>query len=291
MFIATEKNQSLYLSNSNPFPALPLSEEPSSADRVNRFFQKGKNHFFAWTESFKGKNISALIAKSVVSSISLGLLSYLCYGTLAMMAGGAIPFAFYASTKCDRSWLSPDDFRRRLAAVIFIWAPATIFIAAIVNAIVRRAITTFLIFNDKADSSQLPNQLEHKKAIKTAVEKGQEKSLYTEFCIIGPIVEEILFRGFLMDVLFYAQSKWNLKTVDSANSKAARIGLQALIFGTMHYIPSQKLSNYSVVATTAVFGICCGYIQEKTSNIALPWITHAAQNFLYVRSKIQALRR
>jgi membrane protease YdiL (CAAX protease family) len=73
------------------------------------------------------------------------------------------------------------------------------------------------------------------------------------FCVICivPIVEETLFRGFLMSWLKSYLGRWG------------SIGLSAVIFSTFHFLPSQGLGNIEIVLTLCVLGIFLGYLYEK----------------------------
>ncbi|MGA8165480.1 MAG: CPBP family intramembrane glutamic endopeptidase [Waddliaceae bacterium] len=265
------------LSHFNPLEQLP------GADKVNKAFERGKHHFFAWTHSFEGKNVRVIIAKSICSSVVLGLFCYALCGAFAMAIGVALPLAFYATAKCDRSWINTENIGTQLKILA---------IAQLSCFFIKIRILTWIanLFDySKVDPSDIPGQKDHQEVVQAYVKQDKIGTLYQSWCLKGPLMEEILFRGFLMDVLHYAQRKWSPGAVDSTSAKVVRVGLQAIAFGAAHYRPSQKLSNYVIVAGTAISGVCYGYLREKTSNVVLPYLAHMIHNFIALSAMLATL--
>jgi membrane protease YdiL (CAAX protease family) len=78
-------------------------------------------------------------------------------------------------------------------------------------------------------------------------------------CIIGPIIEEIFFRGFILRGLKrYMQAKY-------------AVIFSSLIFAVLH------LKIY-IILPIAVLGLLLGYLRERTSSLTLPIIIHITHN-------------
>ncbi len=201
--------------------------------------------------------------KIIFSSIVTGYFGGRCAGLYGAAAGYALPIAFYSYSESDRSWFHFNP-KQQIKYLI-----KTICAFGLTKKIVAEAIIMTLIFARQINNAHdLKGQTDHQKII----EKFSKSALYFYFGLFGPVTEEILFRGFIMDVL--------RSLLPKNGTKAARIALQGLLFGALHYRASQSLSNYLIVADSALFGMACGYLMEETSNIALPILFHSCSNLL-----------
>jgi membrane protease YdiL (CAAX protease family) len=92
--------------------------------------------------------------------------------------------------------------------------------------------------------------------------------VFTRVCVIAPLVEETIFRGFLQEkiqnlqVYVFGEEESNTRL-----HRAIRIIAQAIIFGICHYHPSQGVSNRTIMIQTGLVGLYLGDIKEDQKNI------------------------
>lgn len=129
-----------------------------------------------------------------------------------------------------------------------------------------------------------------------AAEKGQQQTVVKIFitalqnplvalwmafriCILAPVIEEIIFRGFLQEKIRNFQVLvFGEKAVDKKVHKVFRIGLQAAIFGLAHVRPEQAGINGIIFLITGLGGAYNGYLKEKTSALWCSMAEHAHWN-------------
>ena len=90
--------------------------------------------------------------------------------------------------------------------------------------------------------------------------------LLLDICIIGPILEEIIFRGFIQEKIRDIQSIVSNGKQEQKHQKIFRIAIQAIIFGLFHYHPKNK-GNFSIILTTVAMGCFFGVAKEKTQDL------------------------
>lgn len=89
-----------------------------------------------------------------------------------------------------------------------------------------------------------------------------------KFCILGPVLEEIVFRGFLQEKLRDIQvAIWGVEQADDTIHRVIRIAIQALLFGLCHYHPAQGLFNVYTIILAGAMGVYFGIQKEDTSNL------------------------
>jgi uncharacterized protein len=88
--------------------------------------------------------------------------------------------------------------------------------------------------------------------------------------IFAPIVEEILFRGFLQS--FIRQH---------LGSKQA-IFITSVLFAFFHYSPEQGLSNITIIASLFTFSLFLGLVYEKRQALPSPIMLHSLFNAVNV---------
>ena len=124
----------------------------------------------------------------------------------------------------------------------------------------------FLIFN----VIEIPDQL--------AVEYLKTAYAYPSLFIIAlfsilifaPIIEELLFRGFLQTYL------------NSFFSRKKSILITSVIFGLFHYSPTQKFSNFTIIASLIILSLFLGFLYEKKKSLLAPISLHATFNALSI---------
>jgi len=92
-------------------------------------------------------------------------------------------------------------------------------------------------------------------------------------CIIAPVGEEIIFRGWLTDLLKESEdpSSWN-RFVTAVKTNA--------IFGALHVSPFQGWFNIPIFAATFIMGMCFSLLKELTGSLWAPMTCHMAGNMI-----------
>ncbi|MBI5273220.1 MAG: CPBP family intramembrane metalloprotease [Chlamydiia bacterium] len=88
--------------------------------------------------------------------------------------------------------------------------------------------------------------------------------------LFAPLIEEILFRGFLQS--FIRQH---------LGSKSA-ILITALLFSLFHYSPEQRLANIPIIGSLFGLALFLGFLYERQGALAAPMILHASFNAVSV---------
>lgn len=88
--------------------------------------------------------------------------------------------------------------------------------------------------------------------------------------LFAPIVEEILFRGFLQS--FIRQHLGNKQA----------IFITSVLFALFHYSPEQGLSNLTIIGSLFVFSLFLGFVYEKRGSLPTPIALHALFNMVNV---------
>ncbi len=101
--------------------------------------------------------------------------------------------------------------------------------------------------------------------------------LLAQACIIAPIIEEILFRGFLQEKIRDIQAALFKSNENTLIHKSIRIIAQASLFGLAHYHPKNS-ENRLVIVGTGLAGALFGTAKEKTQDLWQPIAMHAGLN-------------
>ncbi|MGO3701623.1 MAG: lysostaphin resistance A-like protein [Candidatus Saccharimonadales bacterium] len=92
---------------------------------------------------------------------------------------------------------------------------------------------------------------------------------YITLAVIGPILEEVLFRGYLHGVLRKRLSKW------------VTIGITAATFSALHLGIGQLADwQWNVAIDTFVLSLWLGFMRERTGTIWVPIFVHMIKNTL-----------
>ncbi|MGM0440677.1 MAG: CPBP family intramembrane glutamic endopeptidase [Chlamydiota bacterium] len=85
--------------------------------------------------------------------------------------------------------------------------------------------------------------------------------------VVVPIMEELLFRGFLQTILrrYYSRRK--------------AILIAAILFAAFHFSTQQGVLNFQLIPALLVLGWFLGYVYEKQQNLWAPISLHAIFNF------------
>lgn len=98
-------------------------------------------------------------------------------------------------------------------------------------------------------------------------------ALVAYIAIIGPIVEEVLFRETL-----YNYQKSVQREPNSTESKIIRVVSNGVIFGACHLSPFQGWLNVPIFLITGIMGILLALLRELTGNIVASSTTHILHN-------------
>jgi len=102
---------------------------------------------------------------------------------------------------------------------------------------------------------------------------------YWRVCVVAPVVEEFVFRGFLQDRICDLQTlAFGAKAAASQIQTLIRVVLQAIVFGLAHYHPLQGTFNIFIVCSTALVGLAAGMKKEETGTIAQSISLHSLVN-------------
>jgi membrane protease YdiL (CAAX protease family) len=97
--------------------------------------------------------------------------------------------------------------------------------------------------------------------------------------VIAPVIEEIIFRGFLQEKIRNIQVfVFGAKLADHKVNKVIRVGLQAIVFGLAHVRPDQAGINGIIFLITGIGGAYNGYLKEKTKTLWCSMAEHAHWN-------------
>lgn len=102
------------------------------------------------------------------------------------------------------------------------------------------------------------------------------------FIASGALLEEILFRGFLL--------RWISRTSGLASGVIA----QGVVFGLVHGVPMACAGAPDVVTLYALVmpiasGIALGWLAVKSGGLAYPWLAHWALNYIAFVAEIKRL--
>ncbi len=92
-------------------------------------------------------------------------------------------------------------------------------------------------------------------------------------CLLGPIIEEIGFRGVLESTL-----KKYLINPNDITSKIARIIIPSLLFGAAHLSVSQGYTNIAIFSTAVLLGIAFQLLKAETGDLVAPCAAHITHN-------------
>ena len=82
--------------------------------------------------------------------------------------------------------------------------------------------------------------------------------------LIGPYIEEVVFRGWLLPALVKRMGGWGLPIL-----------ISSLMFGGLHVFVGAPVMVY-----TTVLGICAGLARRMTGRLWAPVLIHAANNLI-----------
>lgn len=91
-------------------------------------------------------------------------------------------------------------------------------------------------------------------------------TLFFVVTIVAPVVEELLFRGFLQN--------WLRRYL----SMPFAIAITSLLFAFMHYLPEQGYSNITIVSSLFLFSCVLGWLMWRTGGLRAPMALHSLFN-------------
>ena len=103
--------------------------------------------------------------------------------------------------------------------------------------------------------------------------------VFTQICVVAPLLEEIVFRGFLSDRIKDVQVYlFGEKEASSELQKIFRIFAQATVFGICHYHPKQGSDNGVIVLSSGAGGLFLGDVKEENKNLWSSCFVHSYLN-------------
>jgi membrane protease YdiL (CAAX protease family) len=88
--------------------------------------------------------------------------------------------------------------------------------------------------------------------------------------VFAPIIEEMLFRGFLQS--------WIRQHLGSKQA----ILVTSLLFAFFHYSPEQGIANITIISSLFVFSLFIGFVYEREGALASPIMLHSLFNTINV---------
>jgi membrane protease YdiL (CAAX protease family) len=107
--------------------------------------------------------------------------------------------------------------------------------------------------------------------------------LYGFAIVLGPILEERLFRGQI-----YKMTEKYLGDRNSTPYKILTIVGNGLLFGACHLSPFQGMANIPIFLTTSMLGCCFAALREATGDTVAPIAAHITHNALALSYYIRA---
>lgn len=124
--------------------------------------------------------------------------------------------------------------------------------------------------------------------------KVSQKEIYNT-TVIAPLVEEILFRGVLLNGIRLLQKGWNYLTFadkltdeDRKVEQIFRVHLSALIFATLHlFNPHKHIAGALIQFTWSYLGgMTYAYLSEKYHTLSVNILVHGINNTLAVAGAV-----
>lgn len=174
---------------------------------------------------------------------------YLVNPLLFIILLGTILFIFY---KKNQTFI-PSNISLKFAGIILI--------LAFLFSVTKDPILNFYyIF----DFYEIPVVLENRLFV-----LEREMAYLSYFILLAPIVEELFFRGFILDKLYNIQKKPIIPILYSS-----------FLFSLIHFNPFNTLNFGFTLLLIFLLGICLGLIYVATKNILYPILFHIVCNLI-----------
>lgn len=177
-----------------------------------------------------------------------------------------LPFAQY----CDFDKWYPNDrvqAIKNIASGIFVGL-AVVFVAIGVDYVLETYFPGWIVSQDALNLFNLF------KNAHPLINCAWKATLRVYIVILGPVIEEICFRGCLDDSVEKCQ-----KEEQTLLKKIIRVALVAMIFGACHLSPFQDtFSNCFIMAYTSILGLSLGILKEWTKNLYASTAAHMTLN-------------
>ncbi|MBX7067508.1 MAG: CPBP family intramembrane metalloprotease [Parachlamydiales bacterium] len=101
--------------------------------------------------------------------------------------------------------------------------------------------------------------------------------------ILGPILEEAIFRGGFNGWMKTKMEGWGYDVINNTFHKAIYWTICGTVFGLAHLSPTQGWANIPIVIGTSLVGIACSALKdEESKDITAPCAAHMAFNGISV---------
>jgi membrane protease YdiL (CAAX protease family) len=102
--------------------------------------------------------------------------------------------------------------------------------------------------------------------------------IFLRIIYISPVIEEIIFRGFLQEKIRDIQVILFKGNEDSTLCKVIRVIIQSLLFACVHFHPLQGLANIPILMGTFIFGFYMGLNKEREKTLWTSITIHSSIN-------------
>lgn len=173
-------------------------------------------------------------------------------------------------------WLESASCIKKVVVGIF----ATIIEIPVVGLIITGVVTVLDYFKcDLSNPQDIERIWDNLDAPSKFARIAMKTALFGYIVILGPILEEFVFRIILHRILEEYCTLFNIDT-NSTQNKTLRILLNGLIFGFMHLSDEQGWSNVIIFISTFLSGCLYDYLREVSDSILPSTAGHMFNNFL-----------
>jgi membrane protease YdiL (CAAX protease family) len=112
--------------------------------------------------------------------------------------------------------------------------------------------------------------------------------------VFGPVIEEIVFRGFLLQGIHMVQKGWHYirhdtpSNEDEKTEQKIRIHLSTFVFAALHLTNLHKSAAGALIQFTWSYfgGVAYGYLSEKYQTLSVSILAHGFNNSLAIAAQI-----
>lgn len=217
-------------------------------------------------KSIPDREMGYLTRNDVVKTILTGAAVFILFGTqiavITMIANLAIAMIFPKAM--DNAWFNTKNAYKHITSetnkrLYFYQA-----IAFGLSALVKR----------EQNAKQVVIQV----LIQSLANPWRLAALLFRICTVAPIIEEIIFRGFIQEKIRDIQAYITQGNHNTTVQKTIRIFLQAILFGLCHYHVAQGIDNVAIILATTLLGYLFGTLKEKSQDLWSSMAIHGTHN-------------
>lgn len=211
------------------------------------------------------REANSFISAAWQNSLACGAAAGYLFGPAVGLTCAAVNGVF-AQYRAQEPWFPPID-DKVIAEVKEIWDKNHWFKINLIMGVVMRALNVSL------------NQVAIVYAKSAVGSPLKMLIVFARACALTPLLEEVLFRGFLQDRIKDIQIYlFGEKEAGGELQKILRIFAQAIVFGLCHSNPKHGASDRSIVIGTGTAGLLLGIAKEENKGLWSPCFLHGYMN-------------